>query len=315
MKIKYLSFPLRPFNRTTALGTNFSNHKVNTAGVKAVSAVGGIRKTVVKPSAGTDWKHQGLPSEYQDYNGWPCCFLRNQDPVRSEIKQTKLSPSNVFSTGGFDLNNTDQDDSQIPALEDIYDNPTDGIFTNASYDDEGASGLLTKPHINGIVVCIVSMFQVTPKTSHLNDVKRIFRYLKGKPKLGLWYPRVSSFDLEAYSDSEYAGANLDRKSATGGCQFLGRRLNSWQYKKQTIVATSTTKAEYVAAANWCGQFVDELLVRRWVVDDMMNFEVHMLHEDRVNIVGSVYTVVYMWIEIVPRCLDYEEQIAGSMDVL
>ncbi|GJR39160.1 putative ribonuclease H-like domain-containing protein [Tanacetum coccineum] len=93
---------------------------------------------------------------------------------------------------------------------------------------------------------------VTPKTSHLNSVKRIFKHLKDKPKLGLWYPRVSSFDLEAYSDSDYAGANLDRKSTTGGCQFLGRRLISWQCKKQTIMATSTTKAEYVAATNYYG---------------------------------------------------------------
>ncbi|GJZ91112.1 putative ribonuclease H-like domain-containing protein, partial [Tanacetum coccineum] len=102
-------------------------------------------------------------------------------------------------------------------------------------------------------VCACSRFQVTPKSSHLSAVKRIFRYLKGKPKLGLWYPRVSSFDLESYSDSDYAGANLDRKSTTGGCQFLGRRLISWQCKKQTIVATSTTEAEYVAAASCCGQ--------------------------------------------------------------
>ncbi|GJX11841.1 uncharacterized mitochondrial protein-like protein [Tanacetum coccineum] len=91
-------------------------------------------------------------------------------------------------------------------------------------------------------VCACSRFQVTPKSSHLSAVKRIFRYLKGKPKLGLWYPKVSSFDLESYSDSDYAGANLDRKSTTGGCQFLGRRLISWQCKKQTIVATSTTEA-------------------------------------------------------------------------
>ncbi|GKC12216.1 ribonuclease H-like domain-containing protein [Tanacetum coccineum] len=69
---------------------------------------------------------------------------------------------------------------------------------------------------------------VTPKSSHLSAVKRIFRYLKGKPKLGLWYPRVSSFDLESYSDSDYARANLDRKSTTG-------------------------EAEYVAAASCCGQ--------------------------------------------------------------
>ncbi|GJT67210.1 putative ribonuclease H-like domain-containing protein [Tanacetum coccineum] len=92
---------------------------------------------------------------------------------------------------------------------------------------------------------------VTPKTSHLHAMKRIFKYLKVKPNLGLWYHRESSFDLEAYSDSDYAGATLDRKSTTGGCQFLGRRLISWQCKKQTIVATSTTEAKYVAAASCC----------------------------------------------------------------
>ncbi|GKE72943.1 hypothetical protein Tco_1534984, partial [Tanacetum coccineum] len=103
------------------------------------------------------------------------------------------------------------------------------------------------------VVCACTRFQVTPKVSHLHAVKRIFRYLKGQPKLGLWYPRDSPFDLEAFSDSDYAGASLDRKSTTGGCQFLGRRLISWQCKKQTIVANSTTEAEYVATTNCCGQ--------------------------------------------------------------
>nr|GEW42414.1 hypothetical protein [Tanacetum cinerariifolium] len=92
-------------------------------------------------------------------------------------------------------------------------------------------------------------FQVTPKLLHLQAVKQIFRYSKGQPKLGLWYPKDSPFDLEAYSNSDYAGANLDRKSTTEGCQFLSRRLISWQCKKQTIVATSTSKAEYVAAAH------------------------------------------------------------------
>ncbi|GKA61725.1 putative ribonuclease H-like domain-containing protein [Tanacetum coccineum] len=103
------------------------------------------------------------------------------------------------------------------------------------------------------VVCACARFQVTPKASHLHDVKRIFRYLKGQPKLGLWYPKDSPFNLEAFSDSDYAGASLDRKSTTGGCQFLGKRLISWQCKKQTIVANSTTKAEYVTSANCCGQ--------------------------------------------------------------
>ncbi|GKA15350.1 hypothetical protein Tco_0695097 [Tanacetum coccineum] len=104
------------------------------------------------------------------------------------------------------------------------------------------------------VVCACARFQVTPKVSHFHAVKRIFRYLKGQPKLGLWYPRDSPFDLEAFSDSDYAGASLDRKSTTGGCQFLSKRLISWQCKKQAVVANSTTEAEYVAAANCCGQF-------------------------------------------------------------
>ncbi|GJZ65725.1 putative ribonuclease H-like domain-containing protein [Tanacetum coccineum] len=72
---------------------------------------------------------------------------------------------------------------------------------------------------------------VTPKISHLNVVKRIFKYLKGKPNLGLWYPRESPFDLEAFSDSDYSGSNLDRKSITGGCQFLRQRLISWKCSK------------------------------------------------------------------------------------
>ncbi|GJZ02623.1 putative ribonuclease H-like domain-containing protein [Tanacetum coccineum] len=102
-------------------------------------------------------------------------------------------------------------------------------------------------------VCACARYQVNPKVSHLHAVKRIFRYLKGQPKLGLWYLKDSPFDLVAYTDSDYAGASLDRKSTTGGCQFLGCRLISWQCKKQTVVANSTTEAEYVAASNlaWC----------------------------------------------------------------
>ncbi|GKB82819.1 putative ribonuclease H-like domain-containing protein [Tanacetum coccineum] len=63
-------------------------------------------------------------------------------------------------------------------------------------------------------VCAWARFQVTPKASHLNAVKRIFRYLKHEPKLGLWYPRDSPFELEAFSDNDYGGVNLDRKSTT-----------------------------------------------------------------------------------------------------
>ncbi|GJT34966.1 hypothetical protein Tco_0925385 [Tanacetum coccineum] len=97
----------------------------------------------------------------------------------------------------------------------------------------------SRPNIM-FAVCNYDRFQVSPKTSHLHAVKRIFRYLKGQPKLGLW------------------------KSTTGGCQFLGRRLISWQCKKQTIVATSTTEAEYVAATNCCGQVL-------WIQNQMLDY--------------------------------------------
>ncbi|GJV81118.1 hypothetical protein Tco_1516988 [Tanacetum coccineum] len=106
----------------------------------------------------------------------------------------------------------------------------------------------SRPNIMFAVYACVR-FQVTLKVSHLYAMKRIFSYLKGQPKLGLWYPRDSPFDLEAFSDCYYAGASLDRKSTIVGYQFLGKRLISWQCKKQTIVANSTTEAEYVAATN------------------------------------------------------------------
>nr|GEY96259.1 zinc finger, CCHC-type [Tanacetum cinerariifolium] len=114
-------------------------------------------------------------------------------------------------------------------------------------------------------VCAYARFQVTPKASHLHAVKRIFRHLKGKTHLGLWYSKDSPFDLVAYSDSDYAGASLDRKSTTRGCQFLGCRLISWQCKKQTVVATSSIEAEYVAAAS-CAQvlWIQNLTAGLWV---------------------------------------------------
>ncbi|GKA20285.1 putative ribonuclease H-like domain-containing protein, partial [Tanacetum coccineum] len=136
------------------------------------------------------------------------------------------------------------------------------------------------------VVCACARFQVTPKVSHLHAVKRIFRYLKGQPKLGLWYPRDSPFDLEAFSDSDYAGASLDRKSTTGGCQFLGKRLISWQCKKQTVVANSTTKAEYVAAANCCGQV---LWIQNQMLDygfNFMNTKIYIDNESTICIVKN-----------------------------
>nr|GEV81858.1 hypothetical protein [Tanacetum cinerariifolium] len=122
------------------------------------------------------------------------------------------------------------------------------------------------------VVCVCARHQLTPKECHMHAVKRIFRYLKGHPKPRIWYPKESPFDLVAYSNSDYGGASQDHKSTTGWCQFLGRRLISWQCKKQTIMATSTTEAEYVAAASCCGQVL-------WIQNQLLDYGLSMPCED------------------------------------
>nr|GEX63884.1 ribonuclease H-like domain-containing protein [Tanacetum cinerariifolium] len=132
------------------------------------------------------------------------------------------------------------------------DEPDDTVNVHLYRSMIGSLMYLTasRPNIM-FAVSACSRHQVTPLTSHLNALKKIFKYLKGQPNLGLWYPRDSLFQLEAYSDSDYVGSHGDRKSTTGGCQFMGRRLISWQCKKQTVVAISSTEAEYVAVASCC----------------------------------------------------------------
>ncbi|GKE46307.1 hypothetical protein Tco_1477565, partial [Tanacetum coccineum] len=89
-------------------------------------------------------------------------------------------------------------------------------------------------------------------------------------KLGLWYPKDSPLDLVAYTDSDYAGASLDKKSTTGGCQFLGFRLISWQCKKQTVAVNSTTEAEYVAALSCCVQVL-------WIQNQLFDYGYNFMH--------------------------------------
>ncbi|GJR80676.1 putative ribonuclease H-like domain-containing protein [Tanacetum coccineum] len=132
-------------------------------------------------------------------------------------------------------------------------------------------------------ICACARIQVTPKISHLYAVKRIFRYIKGQPKLGLWYPRDSPFDLEAFSNNDYVGASLDRKSTTGGCLFLGKRLISWQCKKQTKVANSTTEAENVAAVNCCKQVL-------WIQNQMLDYGFNVMNTKIYNLMKAPFVL-------------------------
>jgi len=101
----------------------------------------------------------------------------------------------------------------------------------------------------------MSRFQFSPIESHLTATKRILRYLKSTPNVGLWYPKGSNFELIGYSDSDYAGCKVDRRSTSGTCQFLGRSLVSWSSKKQNSVALSTAEAEYISAGSCCAQLL------------------------------------------------------------
>jgi hypothetical protein len=114
--------------------------------------------------------------------------------------------------------------------------------------------------------CMCARFQATPRKVHLKVAKIILRYLKHTPYIGLWYPKGAQFELIEYSDSDYAGCKVDRKSTFGCCQFLGRSLVSWSSKKQYSVALSTVEAEYISVSNCCAQLL-------WMKQTLLNYGV------------------------------------------
>nr|GEW35578.1 hypothetical protein [Tanacetum cinerariifolium] len=102
-------------------------------------------------------------------------------------------------------------------------------------------------------VCLCARFQEAPKTSHLEVVKRIFRYIKGTTHLGLWYPMGTGIETVVYAESDHAGDYVEGKSTSGICTFAGCCLTSDFSKKQTALAISTTEAEYVSVEKACQQ--------------------------------------------------------------
>ncbi|GKE28152.1 hypothetical protein Tco_1443536 [Tanacetum coccineum] len=100
-----------------------------------------------------------------------------------------------------------------------------------------------------------SKYGENPKTTHLETVKRIFRYIRGTSHLGLWYPKGIGIETIVYVDSDHAGDYVDRKNTSGVCTFMGCCLRSWFAKKQTALAISTTEAEYVSTGKACQQAI------------------------------------------------------------
>ncbi|GJZ57492.1 hypothetical protein Tco_0612986 [Tanacetum coccineum] len=123
-------------------------------------------------------------------------------------------------------------------------------------------------------VCACARYQVNPKVSHLHAMKMIF--------------------------SDYARASLDRKSTTGGCQFLGCRLISWQCKKQTVVANSTTEAEYVVASSCCGQVL-------WIQNQL--FDYGMLYP----LSYIIFRIEQFWATVKAKTVNGEVQLQALVD--
>ena len=94
-------------------------------------------------------------------------------------------------------------------------------------------------------VCLCARFQSCPKESHLSVVKQILRYL------GLQYPKGDNFELIGFSDVDFTGCKVERKSTSGTCHFLRHSLVSWHSKKQNLVALSTAEAEYIVVGLCC----------------------------------------------------------------
>nr|GEV03719.1 uncharacterized mitochondrial protein AtMg00810-like [Tanacetum cinerariifolium] len=219
-------------------------------------------------------KDQGGLSQINNDDLYTCmfaCFLSQKEPKR--VHQALKDPSWIQAIQEellqFKMQKEEVYVCQPPGFEDpdYADKDPDGkdVDVHTYRSMIGSLMYLTssRPDIM-FAVYACACFQVTPKVSHFHAVKRIFKYLKGKPHLGLWYPKDSLFNLVTYSDSDYASASLDRKSTTRGCQFFGCRLISWQCKKQTVVNTSSTKAEYVAAASCCAQVL-------WIQNQLLDY--------------------------------------------
>ncbi|GKA89927.1 hypothetical protein Tco_0811739 [Tanacetum coccineum] len=218
----------RSFYKSTTPNTRISNEKVNIVRVNGVNSAGQIASCLlmklghysVRPQ-----EKQRLLLISRTNDGGFCAFGGSARGATDEEPSPLRVPvkSNMYS---FDLKNV------VPFgdLTSIRTANTPMETNKALTKDEDGEDVdvhLYRSMIGSLMyltssrpdimfsVCACSRFQVQPKVSHLNAVKRIFRYLKGRPNLGLWYPKDSPFILEAFLDSDYAGASLDRKSTTG----------------------------------------------------------------------------------------------------
>ncbi|WVZ97918.1 hypothetical protein U9M48_043420, partial [Paspalum notatum var. saurae] len=147
----------------------------------------------------------------------------------------------------------------------------------------------TRPDIQ-FAVCLCARYQASPRTSHRQAVKRIFRYLKFTPELGLWYSLGSSFSLRGFSDADHAGCRIDRKSTSGTCQLLGTSLVSWSSRKQASVSLSTTEADSVAKNPILHSRTKHIDVRfHFLRDHYEKGDIDLIHVVSANQLANIFT--------------------------
>ena len=180
-------------------------------------------------------------------------FINQAKYTKNLIKKYSLENTRCFSTPMASSLKLDSDEKGKSVDQKLY----RGMIGSLLYLTASRPDIMFS-------VCLCARFQSNPKESHLSAVKRIFRYLNGTTDLGLWYPRGVSINLVGYTDADFAGCKIDRKSTSGTCQFLGNALISWSSRKQHSVALSTAEAEYVAAGSCCAQVL-------WIRQQLKDF--------------------------------------------
>jgi hypothetical protein len=171
-------------------------------------------------------------------------FISQEKYTKDLLKRFKMDDCKLIKTPMLSNGHLDLDEEGKPVDQTLYRSMISSLlYLTASRTDIMFS------------VCMCALFQACSKEPYLSAVKKILRYLKHTPSIGLWYPKGARFQLVGYSNSDYVGCKIDRKSTSGGCHLLGRSLVSWSSKKQNSVALSTAEAEYIAAGACCAQIL------------------------------------------------------------
>jgi hypothetical protein len=171
-------------------------------------------------------------------------YVHQTKYTKELLKKFKLEDCKVMNTSIHPTCTLSKEDTGIKVDQQMY----RGMIGSLLYLTASRPNILFS-------VCLCARFQSDPRESHLNVVKRIFRYLKGTTNLGLLYRKSLDYQLVGFCDADYAGDRIERKSTSDNCQFLGDNLISWTSKRQETIARSTAEAEYISAVSCCTQLL------------------------------------------------------------